>query len=71
MEYYDFCRFLISTNASSTVPCGLSLSSGYPFNHSFRASSDLKKLMTPQPPPAKKIVDAGWAVINLALSKMR
>lgn len=28
-NFYDFCRFLISTNACSTVTCGLSLSSGY------------------------------------------
>jgi hypothetical protein len=28
-----YCRFLISMNARSTEPCGLSLSSGYRINH--------------------------------------
>src|SRR5438445_673736 len=37
----------------------------------YSAPSDMKKLMTPQPPPAKKSVDAGSAVTNLALSKTK
>ncbi len=69
-KVYSF-RFLISSNAAATVPCGLSLSSGYRISHWLSASSDLKKLMTPQPPPAKKTVDAGSAVTNFPLSKTK
>jgi hypothetical protein len=68
MQAYFFCRDLIYSKAIGIDPRILSFNSGYRFSHSCRAFSDLKRLVTPQPPPAKTIVEAGSAPASLPLS---
>jgi hypothetical protein len=63
-----FCLALMNSSANGIAAYILSLSSGYRFSHSCSASSDLKRFVTPQPPPANTIVEAGSTVASFPLS---
>ena len=58
----------MNSSANGIGPRIRSFSSGKRFSHSCNASSDLKKLMTPQPPPWNAIVDAGSMLASLPFS---
>jgi hypothetical protein len=62
------CRARARSSACATVPDGRPLSSGYRSNHRFRASSELKRLLSSQPPPRNTMVLAGSALTNCPLS---
>ena len=59
------CRFLISASASGIDPRGLSFNSGYRSSHWLSASSDLKRFITPQPPPINSTADPGSTLFSL------
>lgn len=65
-----FCaRSLIAFRTAGTLAHRRSFNSGKRWSHFCKLSSELKRLVTPQPPPRKTTVETGSTETNCPLSK--